>query len=973
LSGGRLVVIALLLAAPVRASTLFDPAFRFRTIRTPHFVIHFHQGEDRLAGRLAIVAEEVWRALEQPFGVTPPRLTHVVIADQSERAGGWATPVPYNTIVLDAAWPSGSDLIGNTDDWLRLVFGHEFTHITHLDRSESWARIARNVFGRVPLAFPNLYLPTWQIEGLATYEESALTGEGRLHDGNFRAIEKDAARAGALERLDRVNGGLVDWPGGQAAYAYGAGFHQYLAERFGPEKLAALAGATARRVPYTGSRVFPRIYGKSLGELWSDYQAGIRSSVAPATSDSGLVRLTQHRYTVVGPRFDRFACAGCPPELVYSVLTPHSLPELNRIRLDGTGPRRLTTRILGSTTAIGRDAIYFDQEDLRRNAGVYSDLYEWSRASGRVTRLTSEARVLDPDLSPDGTTLVAVQNRPGQRDLVLLRRGRRDGGPRGGASSEPAWQIETLISEADTQFNAPRWSPDGRTIAVERHRFGAQAEVALVDVATRAVQVVAGDARGRVTTPAWRPDGRAVVVAMARENEPSSLYEIDLDAGAAARRLTHLTGGATWPDVSPDGRLLAFVGYTAEGFELFSMPYPERTAEEPEARVRSASNASGARDAGLGAAASSMTSTAYSPLGTLLPTSWWPVITTGGDQLRMGATIFGSDVLGYHLYQAAATWLVASPAGSQPPAAQVPDWQVSYTYARWRPALFASASMETSFFTNVDRVVGPQPVTLRERQVEAGLQLPIVHVRRRALGQVSFIGATDDYTLGTRQTTRDRLAARAAGAYISSHRYAASISSEDGVAAGVTAEFMRPEAGSSADGPRLTGDVRAYLPAFGRHHVIAMRAVGATNGGDLSVGRAFRMGGSARDTGLIDFSTAPTTLMRGFPSDTFAGSHAALVNVEYRLPLARPQRGHGTWPLFLRAVHTAVFSDVGEVWTAGFRAGDVKASFGAELSVDVILGFQLPVTATVGGAWGRDGSGRVPDHTAFYVQLGHAF
>ncbi len=961
-------MIALLLAAPVRASTLFDPAFRFRTIRTPHFVIHFHQGEDRLAGRLAVVAEEVWRALEQPFGVAPPPLTHVVIADQSERAGGWATPVPYNTIVLDAAWPSGSDLIGNTDDWLRLVFSHEFTHITHLDRSESWARIARNIFGRVPLAFPNLYLPTWQIEGLATYEESALTGEGRLHDGNFRAIEEEAARVGALERLDRVNGGLVDWPGGQAAYAYGAGFHQYLAERFGPEKLAALAEATARRVPYTGSRVFPRIYGKSLGELWSDYQAGVRSRVVPAPSDSGLVRLTHHRYTVVGPRFDRFACAGCPPELVYSVLTPHSLPELNRIRLDGTGPRRLTTRILGSTTAIGRDAIYFDQEDLRRNTSVYSDLYEWSRATGRVTRLTSEARVLDPDLSPDETTLVAVQSRRGQRDLVLLRRMRRDGG----APQETAWQIETLVSEPGAQFNAPRWSPDGRTIAVERHRFGAQAEVALVDVATRAVRVVAGDARGRATTPAWRPDGRGIVVAMAHEDEPSSLYEIGLDAGAAVRRLTHLVGGATWPDVSPDGRVLAFVGYTAEGFELFSMPYPERSAEEREEGVRPAVDVTAARGvADVGA--SPVNSTAYSPLGTLLPTSWWPVITAGGDQVRAGATIFGSDVLGYHLYQATATWLVASPAGSQPPAAQVPDWQVSYTYNRWRPALFASASMETSFFTNVDRVAGPQPVTLRERQVEAGLQLPIVHVRRRAVGQLSFIGATDDYTLGTKQTTRDRFAARAAGAYTSSHRYAASISSEDGVAAGVTAEFMRPEAGSSADAPRLTGDVRAYLPAFGQHHVIAIRAVGATNGGDLSVGRAFRMGGSARDTGLIDFSTAPTTLMRGFPTDTFAGSHAALVNVEYRFPLSRPQRGFGTWPLFFRAVHAAVFTDLGQVWTASFRANDGKASLGAELSVDAVLGFQLPVTATVGTAWGHDGSGRVPDHTAFYVQLGHAF
>ncbi len=125
-----------------------------------------------------------------------------------------------------------------------------------------------------------------------------------------------------------------------------------------------------------------------------------------------------------------------------------------------------------------------------------------------------------------------------------------------------------------------------------------------------------------------------------------------------------------------------------------------------------------------------------------------------------------------------------------------------------------------------------------------------------------------------------------------------------------------------------------------------------------------------RDTGLIDFSTAPTTLMRGFPTDTFAGSHAALVNVEYRFPLSRPQRGFGTWPLFVRAIQAAVFTDVGHVWTASFRASDGKASSGAELSVDTVLGFQLPVTATVGTAWGHDGSGKVPDATAFYVQLG---
>ncbi len=97
--------------------------------------------------------------------------------------------------MIAAAWPAGSEFIGNIDDWLRLVFTHEFTHIVHLDRSEGWARAVRAVFGRTPIAFPNLYLPTWQIEGLATYEESALTGVGRLHAGDFGAIVGEEVRA----------------------------------------------------------------------------------------------------------------------------------------------------------------------------------------------------------------------------------------------------------------------------------------------------------------------------------------------------------------------------------------------------------------------------------------------------------------------------------------------------------------------------------------------------------------------------------------------------------------------------------------------------------------------------------------------------------------------------------------------------------------------------------------------------------
>src|SRR5574337_1465401 len=121
-SGARVVAMAIVMTVAVAASaraSIFDPAHRYRTIATDHFVIHFHQGEDALAGRLAAIAEDVWRRVGQALGAPPPARTQVVIADESELANGSATPLPYDTIVVTAAWPPGAEFIGNTDDWLR--------------------------------------------------------------------------------------------------------------------------------------------------------------------------------------------------------------------------------------------------------------------------------------------------------------------------------------------------------------------------------------------------------------------------------------------------------------------------------------------------------------------------------------------------------------------------------------------------------------------------------------------------------------------------------------------------------------------------------------------------------------------------------------------------------------------------------------------------------------------------------------
>ncbi len=959
-SASCLVLAAASLAA---AGSIVDPALRFRTIDTEHFTIYFHQGADRLAARLGDIAEETWRDVQRPPGAIwdlVPRRTHVVLVDQSEAANGWATPVPYNTILISTAWPSGFELIGNTDDWLRIVFVHEFTHILHLDRSKGWARLVRGVFGRAPLAFPNLFLPVWQIEGIATYEESARTGAGRLSAGNFRALSRDVADTGLT--LDRANGGLTSWPGALAPYSEGAGFHAYLATRFGEARLTELAQATSGRVPFTASRVFPRIFGASLGELWKAYRAAETAPLVDRPVDHAA-RITRHGYSVTGPRF--FApCEGCPLEILYSLRTPHAFPSLNSVTLDGSAPQTLATRFLGETSAAAQGFVIFDQQEIARNVGLYSDLHRLDLSSGRVRRLTRGARLLDPDLSPDGRTIVSVREGLGHRALMLL------------SSADPSAQ-RVLVSEPDTQFNAPRWSPDGRRIAVERHRLDEQSDVVVVDAETGRVQVVATpDPSMRAVTPTWRRDGRALVVAAARGAGVFNLYEVPLVEGAAWRQIS-FTAGATWPDVSPDGRTIAFSGYTPDGFDVFTLPYPETPFTSETARpgrlAAPAENRPGAIDPGTPSDAPTRAGRVYSPWRTLAPTFWSPIVEADGDQVRLGVSTTGVDVLGYHAYGLAASWLTSSPGWSGRQDLidrRTPDWSAGYSYARWQPSFVVNASRQTSFF-DVAPGASSSPLTVGvvERRLEAGILLPIHRVLVTQTGLASMVYAVDEYTVAR---TVNRSGLRAGWAYDSETRYGFSISQEDGVNIGVTTELIRKQLGATGNATTTVLDGRLYLPGLARHHVVAIRAGAGRSAGDASAARLFRLGGPGPEGGTLHFGSDALTLLRGFAEDSFAGSRIGLINADYRWPLARPQRGWGTFPLFLHTVHAAVGADLGHAWTGQFRSTDVKTSVAAELSFDLVAGYRYPLTVTVGGALGRDGATMTTGQAA-YLRVGAAF
>ena len=91
--------------------------------------------------------------------------------------------------------------------------------------------------------------------------------------------------------------------------------------------------------------------------------------------------------------------------------------------------------------------------------------------------------------------------------------------------------------------------------------------------------------------------------------------------------------------------------------------------------------------------------------------------------------------------------------------------------------------------------------------------------------------------------------------------------------------------------------------------------------------------GGFPDGALFDVVGTNHAVLRGYPDDAFVGRRFVDANVEYRFPLAHPQRGYRLLPVFVRHLHGTVFADAGNAWSEGWSWADLKPSAGAALGL----------------------------------------
>ena len=117
-----------------------------------------------------------------------------------------------------------------------------------------------------------------------------------------------------------------------------------------------------------------------------------------------------------------------------------------------------------------------------------------------------------------------------------------------------------------------------------------------------------------------------------------------------------------------------------------------------------------------------------------------------------------------------------------------------------------------------------------------------------------------------------------------------------------------------------------------------------------------RSDGSGTSYQFTDYLSKVSSDWKSGP-DNFVGDTYHMLSVEYRAPLVWIEHGYRTFPLYLRRIWGAAFTDAGNAFFGPFHPQDVKVGSGAEVHLQFNLAYYLEADLKIGFAHGFSAPG----------------
>ncbi len=557
-----MVIFSLFFKESIIFAQFNHPELKWEEIKSPHFSVYYHQGEESFAQKIVNFAEEVYPRITTDLGYKPTSKTPIIIKNYDDTSGGY-TSLLEGKIVIQAQ----SDPFSSSGDlyWAREVIAHEFTHIV------TFAAIEESLFPLRRL-MANLILPMWFIEGLAEYE-----GE-EWHSLKEMVVSDEASEEEIFKKLDLGAFYFFDGWGRLSGYYQSESFVRYIFNTYGKDKIAAiltylrnqpllkLAGElnfVTGEMDISPAPSFPsfdealkKIIGKDSSSLYTEWRRwiinkckGEKFSESPLPLQKLLTSQgRKNRSPIFSPSGEEIAFTS---DQGYD----YSIFDLYLMDLQSKKVKKLEEAVNPdiSFSPDGKKILYSKLRFYPVKRAFLNDICLINIESGKMTRLTSGMRATQPSFSPDGEKIVFVKKEGGNSNLYLLNL--KNG------------KVFSLTNSYDglTQNFSPFFSPDGRNIVFVSFRKGKR-DIYLINLKEGVLTPLTLD-KADDRCPVFSPCGNHIYFISNRKNGIFNLYSFCLKDKSIERYTP--SEQVFEPNISSDGEKIIFSKYTKGKFNIY--------------------------------------------------------------------------------------------------------------------------------------------------------------------------------------------------------------------------------------------------------------------------------------------------------------------------------------------------------------------------------------------------------------------
>ncbi len=960
------------------------PELVWKSFETEHFHIYFTEGLEDVADLAAQIAEEIHEPLCKLYDYRPDQKVSLIFSDTDDIANA-ATYFQSNKIKF---WATSMNWdFRGTHNWLRNVITHEYTHMIQLGATRKWTR-------QIPAAYvqflgyeaerrpdvlygypnrliswplPSITVPAWFAEGTAQYQFS---GSGYdFWDSHRDMLLRQATLANRLLSFEDMGYFGKTSLGSEEVYNQGFALTKYIADKSSdPKVLERISHELSGVFPTTMDRATKKATGRSGEEWYDEWKASLeshyghlRDSLAPSLTHADTIPVKGYvnLYPRLSPDGKRVAFISNQNRDYFGQSS------LYLYDLESKKSEILTGGVQGGISWMpdGSGIIYAHRDIRPPHGSSQYDLYVYLFEGKRTVRLTDGLRAESVDISPDGKTLVLTMNEQGRRAIALAKM------PAISKRIKPVTKDSLLYRHPSApyeQYYLPRWSPDGKRIAVTQHLYeGRSIRIFEVDASGRGLTLLKEFSGENVELrdPSWSEDGNSLLVSW-DVSGISNIYRLDIESGSR-EQLTSVLGGAFYPEMRTNK--LVYSDFCAQGFRVCLLSNPEtikaRHSALDDVESKQSNYLARVPKPNFSLTAQKNKATNYRP--NFEKICWFPRLAFDYGTFKPGAYVLLNDVLDK------LTFIGGFAINEKK------DYDLfgSVEYRAFYPTIFAEyyniQRRLTSHFADSSRIIREDPgftpvydtYRIRYRynldELDAGVRVP--------LGDGNHIKATavwDRYTANNRFDEGTSIAivyfkgwAAKLGIFADHRRpgVVSSISPSGGYKA--YAEFTRANHLFFTD-LKIGGDVlgleeiyapynynmieggyEKYFSLPGWQHTLELRARGGYIGKRVDPFFFLYAGGLPG--------------MRGYSFYSLGGERTAVGTLTYRFPITK-HAALNLWPISVNQVYGQVFSDVGDAWGYLDKFDNVKKDIGAGLRFQMHSFYSYPTALSFDVAYGLD-------------------